>query len=140
MTGKEQPSLPQLPQSTACWEVHWNLDRIFQKKTNKQKLPTVRNCNHDWDYGNIPGEKNKDLLLLSSVPLRLPGQPVSTRPSNDGGQLRTNGHHTQTGSGVSRRRSAVNSLGELAPSCFILSAPQHCGSIVREGLQRGKVA
>lgn len=81
MTGKEQPSLPQLPQSTACWEVRWNLDRIFQKKTNKQKLPTARN--HGWDYGNFPGEKNKDLLLLSSIPLRLPDQPVSTPHSNN---------------------------------------------------------
>ena len=40
MTGKEQPSLPQLPQSPVCWEVCWNLDRIFEKKTNKIQIKT----------------------------------------------------------------------------------------------------
>lgn len=75
MTGKEQPSLTQLLQSTVCW----NRDRTFQKKINKQKIPAVMNCSHSWNLRNVPGDENKDFLLLPLHPTEdASANPVST--------------------------------------------------------------
>lgn len=76
-----QPSLTQLPQSTLCWKVCWNRERLFQKKTNKQKkkVPVVMNCSHSWNHWNIPGDENKDFLLLLLHPIEEAlASPVST--------------------------------------------------------------